>query len=212
MGYNYPVKMRATRDLLRRRMHLKRKRSEMLAHVKNTNYQYNLPEFEKKIIHNCNRHLLENRFPDPSAQRSIELDMDLVDAYDKELGKVEWFLKQNAKSHDYFSYMILKSFPGIGDILSLVILYEIHDVKRFRRVQNFSSYARLVKCRAESAGKSFGVSGAKIGNPYLKWAFSGYKVTNLFLGRLLFGILKVNLQQSCVRDPLYVFVAGINQH
>ncbi len=172
LAYNYPSEMRGTRDLLRRRMHLKRKRSEMLAHVKNTNYQYNLPEFGKKIIHKCNRHMLENRFPDPSVQRSVELDMDLVDAYDEELGKIEWFIKQNAKTHDYQSYMILKSFPGIGDILSFVILYEIHNINRFKRVQNFSSFARLVKCRAESAGKSFGVSGAKIGNPYLKWAFS----------------------------------------
>ena len=171
-AYNYPSEMRGTRDLLRRRMHLKRKRSEMLAHIQNTNYQYNMPEFGKKIIHKCNRHLLENRFADTSVQRSVELDMDLVDAYDEELGKIEWFIKKNAKSHDYQSYMILKSFPGIGDILSFVILYEVHDISRFKKVQNFSSFARLVKCRAESAGKSYGVSGAKIGNPYLKWAFS----------------------------------------
>ena len=36
--------MRATRDLLRRRMHLMRKRAELLAHIQNTNSQYNLPE------------------------------------------------------------------------------------------------------------------------------------------------------------------------
>ena len=40
--------MRATRDLLRRRMYLMRKRSELLAHVQNTNSQYNLPEIGKK--------------------------------------------------------------------------------------------------------------------------------------------------------------------
>jgi transposase len=44
MAYVYPPQMRATRDLLRRRMHLMRKRSELLAHVQNTNSQYNLPE------------------------------------------------------------------------------------------------------------------------------------------------------------------------
>src|SRR5262245_9138414 len=36
-AYVYPAKMRATRDLLRRRMHLMRKRAELLAHVHNTN-------------------------------------------------------------------------------------------------------------------------------------------------------------------------------
>jgi transposase len=30
----------------------------------------------------------------------------------------------------------------------------------------------LVKCAKESAGKRYGTAGAKIGNAYLKWAFS----------------------------------------
>jgi len=34
------------------------------------------------------------------------------------------------------------------------------------------SYCRLVKCAKESAGKRYGTSGTKIGNAYLKWAFS----------------------------------------
>ena len=41
-AYVYPAEMRATRDLLRRRTHLMRKRAELLAHVQNTNSQYNL--------------------------------------------------------------------------------------------------------------------------------------------------------------------------
>jgi hypothetical protein len=44
MAYVYPSEMRSTRDLLRRRTHLVRKRAELLAHVQNTNYQYNLPD------------------------------------------------------------------------------------------------------------------------------------------------------------------------
>jgi Transposase IS116/IS110/IS902 family len=62
--------------------------------------------------------------------------------------------------------------PGIGKILSLVLLYEIHDISRFPSVQDFVSYCRLVKCAKESAGKRYGTTGTKIGNAYLKWAFS----------------------------------------
>ena len=36
----------------------------------------------------------------------------------------------------------------------------------------FLSYARLVKCPHRSAGKTSGTGGNKIGNAYLKWAFS----------------------------------------
>jgi len=39
-------------------------------------------------------------------------------------------------------------------------------------VQKFASYARLVKRKAESAGKAYGTQGNKIGNTHLKWAFS----------------------------------------
>ena len=39
-------------------------------------------------------------------------------------------------------------------------------------MQDFVSYCRLVTCAKESAGKRYGTSGTKIGNTYLKWAFS----------------------------------------
>jgi transposase len=58
----------------------------------------------------------------------------------------------------------------VGPILGLVILYEIHDIKRFPKVQDFSSYARLIKPVKESNGKWAGKSNKKIGNAHLKWA------------------------------------------
>ena len=39
-------------------------------------------------------------------------------------------------------------------------------------IQEFASYARLVKCKKQSGGKTLGTSGAKMGNVHLKWAFS----------------------------------------
>ena len=44
-----PAEMRATRDVRRRRIHCMRKRAELLAHLQQTNSQYNLPEIGKKI-------------------------------------------------------------------------------------------------------------------------------------------------------------------
>lgn len=67
---------------------------------------------------------------------------------------------------------MLQSIFGVGQVLALTILYEIDDIARFPSVGQFLSYARLVKCRKESAGKSYGSSGSKIGNAHLKWAFS----------------------------------------
>jgi Transposase IS116/IS110/IS902 family len=66
----------------------------------------------------------------------------------------------------------VQTVPGIGKILSLVLLDEIHDMARFPRGQDIVSYGRLVKCAKESAGKRLGTSGHKIGNGHLTWAFS----------------------------------------
>jgi transposase len=112
------------------------------------------------------------RFPDPAVQKSIEVDLALIDHYDHLLTNLELDLVQTAKAHDAQTFYRLRSIPGVGKILALVLLYEIHDIQRFPRVQEFVSYCRLVKCAKESAGKRYGTSGKKIGNAYLKWAFS----------------------------------------
>jgi transposase len=171
-AYVYPAAMRATRDLLRRRLHLTRKRAELLAHIQNTNSQYNLPEIGKKLAYKANRDGVVERFSDPAVQKSVEVDLALIGCYDQLLTDVELTIVQTAKQHDAHTLYRLQSVPGIGKILSLVLLYEIHDISRFPRVQDFVSYGRLVKCAQESAGKRYGTSGAKIGNAYLKWAFS----------------------------------------
>jgi len=171
-AYVYPAQMRATRDLLRRRTHLMRKRAELLAHVQNTNSQYNLPEIGKKSAYKAHRDGVADRFADPAVHKSIEIDLALITYYDQLLNDVELSIVKAAKNHDAHTLYLLQTVPGIGKILSLVLLYEIHDIARFPTVQDFVSYCRLVKCAKESAGKRLGTSGKKIGNAHLKWAFS----------------------------------------
>jgi transposase len=171
-AYVYPADMRATRDLLRRRIHLMRKRAELLGHIQQTNSQYNLPDIGKKIAYKANRDGVAERFADPAVQKSIEVDLALIGHYDELLRDIELSILKAAKQHDANTLYLLRTVPGIGEILSLVLLYEIHDIQRFPRVQDFVSYCRLVKCAKESAGKRYGTAGTKIGNAYLKWAFS----------------------------------------
>jgi transposase len=171
-AYVYPAEMRATRDLLRRRMHLMRKRAELLTHVQQTNSQYNLPEIGKKLAYKTNRTGVAERVPDPAVQKRIEVDLALMGHDDHLLRDVERSVLKTAKQHDANTLYLLRTVPGIGEILSLVWLYEIHDIQRFPREQDFVSYGRLVKCAKDSAGKCYGTSGAKIGNASLTWAFS----------------------------------------
>jgi transposase len=172
MAYVYPAKMRATRDLLRRRNHLMRKRAELYAHIQNTRSQYNLPDFLGRIAKPQTREGIVERFQDPSVQKMIDTDLAVIEAYDPIIAKMERDIIKMADQHDPVAYALLKSIPGIGRILGLVILYEIEDINRFPTVQDFVSYCRLVKSAKESNGKKYGPSGKKIGNAHLKWAFS----------------------------------------
>lgn len=74
MAYVYPQENRATRDLLRRRMYFVHQQSALLAHIQNTNTQYNLPSFAKNISRMSNQHNIGEHFPDPMVRTSIEAD------------------------------------------------------------------------------------------------------------------------------------------
>jgi len=178
-AYVYPAEMRSTRDLLRRRMYLVHKRAEILGHIQNMNSQYNLPEIAKKLIHKANREGVADRFNDTSVRKSIEIDLAMLEHYDPLITDLELCLVNNAKVHDPQMFHRLRSIPGIGKVLALVLMYEIHDINRFGSVGRFISYSRLVKCKHESDGKVSGTGGRKIGNAHLRWAFS--EATCLFI-------------------------------
>ncbi len=171
-AYVYPAGMRATRDLLRRRLFFVRKRGELFAHVRTTFHQYNLPMPSGQLLYQCNRAKVPDAFEDPIVRASVETDLALAGHYDGLIRSTERTIREQAKVEDPSTLDLLQTIPGIGPILSLTLLYELHDISRFPRVQDFISYARLVKSQKSSAGKVLGTSGAKIGNAHLKWAFS----------------------------------------
>jgi transposase len=124
-AYVYPKGMRETRDLLRRRTFLVRKRAEALAHLVNTNSQYNLPPLTKKLAYARNRMELDlpSRFPDPSVRRNVSVDLALIDVYDQQIQELELYLTRTAKVEDAQAYQRLLSVPGVGKVLALVLLY-----------------------------------------------------------------------------------------
>jgi transposase len=174
LAYVYPKGMRATRDLLRRRTHLVRRRAELLTHLQILNAQYNLAPFPKKLSFAANREDLDvaRRFADPSVQKSAAVDLALIDRLDELIADLELYLVKTAKVHDLQTFYRLRSIPGVGKVLALMLLYETHDAARFESAGQFLSYSRLVRCAHESAGKKLGSGGKKIGSAHLRWAFA----------------------------------------
>ena len=180
-AYVYPRGMRATRDLLRRRLFFVRRRGELFTHIRIVFHQLNLPAPTGQLNYAGNRAGLAEAIPDPVVRASVEADLAMAARLDEIIRSLERTIRQRAKIDDPETYTRLQTIPGVGRILALTLLYELHDVSRFPRVQDFLSYARLVKSQKSSAGKVMGTSGAKIGNAHLKWAYSEAAV--LFLQR-----------------------------
>jgi transposase len=140
-AYVYPAEMRATRDLLRRRTHLMRKRAELLSHVQNTNSQYNLPAIGKNIAYKANRKGVAERFTDPAVQKNIEVDLALSAYYDKLLQDLELSILKTAKQHDANTLYLLQTVSGIEKSSALccsmksTILMAFHACKTLSRTR-----------------------------------------------------------------------------
>jgi transposase len=131
MAYVYPRGKRQTRDLLRRRSFFVRQRSQLIAHIVNTNSQFNLPPFPKKLSYASNRSTeIAERFTDPSTRLMIAANLKMIDAYEEQIAKVELHLVKTAKVDDPVTLQFLRTIPGLGPILGLILLYEIDRVDR----------------------------------------------------------------------------------
>lgn len=172
LAHVYPREMRGTRDLLRRRNLFVRRRAELLAHVQNTHTQYNVPTASGKGRDRLREGIAATAFADPSVRTMLDADSEVIAQLDKTITTLETHVLKHAKVHDPVRLSMLQTITGVGKVLSLVMLYEIQNVDRFENIGQFVSYARLVSCTKESAGKKQGTGGRKIGNAHLKWAFS----------------------------------------
>ena len=172
-AYPYPREMRVTRDLLRRRHRLVRIRAEAYTHIQLVFHQYGITDIlPTEVRHKPTRHQLIERFADEDLQANIATDLAVIEALDPLIDGLEKQILAQAQQHNPCDYQILLTVPGVGPMITLNIIYEIHSIARFKTVQKFSSYCRVVKCMRESGGKIKGYKNQKIGNPYLKWAMS----------------------------------------
>jgi transposase len=148
-----PAAMRATRDLLRRRTPVMRKRAALLTPIQQTTSQYPRPEMGKKIADKAHRDGVAERCPEPAVPKSLAVDLALIGHDDQRLRDVERSILTTAKQHQAQTLSLRRTVPGIGAILRVVLLDDIHAITRFPRVHDVLSSCRLVTCTKESAGK-----------------------------------------------------------
>src|SRR5262249_8185512 len=133
----------------------------------------NLPTCPTKLSSAPSRSELDiaGRFGEASVQKNAAANLAVIACLDEQIAALELYLTRTAKVDDVQTFHRLQTIPGVGKVLALVLLYEIHDIRRFASAGRFLSYARPVRCQHESAGKVFGSGNARNGNAHLRWAF-----------------------------------------
>jgi transposase len=172
-GYVYPAALRPLRGLLRQRTYFVWQRADLLTRLQSHQLAHNRPTLSGATRNNREPWVkqLETSEPDPVYQFALQNQLTLVGYFDEQIRALETQLNQLTKKVAARDYALLQTVPGIGVHLATTLLYEIGDIKRFPTVRDFLSYGRLVPGTVASAGKIKGLRGAKLGNPYLRWAF-----------------------------------------
>jgi len=171
-AYVYPAKLRPLRALLRQRLVYVWSRAELLARISSHQLAHNrTPARQTRRIRDPWEEELLAAEDHPLRQFALKNDLAMIRHYDAQIKLLEGRLVSLAKKHSGREFALLQSVPGIGLSLGLTILHEIGPIERFPTVKDFLSYSRLVKGTVASAGKIKGLRGAKLGNPYLRWAF-----------------------------------------
>lgn len=171
-AYVYPAAKRPLRALLRQRTFYVWRRSELLARIHSHQLAHNrAPAKQTRRVRDDWEAALLKAEDHPLRQLALQNDLAMIRHFDRQITQLELALYRQTKKVAGRDYALLQTVPGIGENLGLTILYEIGDIARFPTVKDFLSYCRLVKGTVASAGKIKGLRGAKLGNPYLRWAF-----------------------------------------
>lgn len=178
-AYACPAELRANRDLLRRRIKLIRERAGISTYMGLFEQQNGLNEsstYMRTKITGIEKLEEFQNFQGPGAialKRNYDFNTSLLFSYVEELEKIDKDLNEmTINSALAEEYELVQTMPGVGKILGMTLIYETQDISRFESVGRYASYCRVIKCKKESAGKNYGYGGVKIGNPFLKWAFS----------------------------------------
>jgi transposase len=168
-GYIFPPELRAVRDLARKRLQMVRTRTlhvlaleTMVARQTGGHLGGNAA---KRL---CVEDLARWGWPD-DVRLAAQVNVETIAAMERIIATLERRLHERVRLAP--ENAVLKSVPGIGEILSTVIMLETGPIERFTSAGNFASYARCVGSKRVSNNKKKGEGNRKNGNAYLAWAF-----------------------------------------
>jgi transposase len=168
-GYAFEPEWRAVRDLARKRMQLVQTRTTHVLAIETIYARQTGGRISGNVAKALDlTDVASWAWPD-DVTLAVQANVLAVQAMERGIEMIEKRLHERVKLAP--EYAVLKTVPGIGEILSTVIMLETGPIERFTSAGNYASYARCVGSGRFSNAKKKGEGNRKNGNAYLAWAF-----------------------------------------
>ncbi|MDC8451127.1 MAG: IS110 family transposase [Nitrospira sp.] len=168
-GYMYPRTDRPVRDLLRKRSQMVRQPTTNLVSIQSVLTRNTGRSLNANRVKTLDGAQVDGRLPNSDLARAVKANLSVMSSAEAQAERLERTILDRVKLRPPFS--VLKSVPGVGDILARTIRLETDDIGRLDRVGHFASYGRCVGSEKISNGKKKGQGNTKNGNTYRAWAF-----------------------------------------
>jgi len=168
-GYIHPRGERAVRDLLRKRSRLVQQRTANILSVQNLEQRNRGTRISSNEVKRLTAADVHELYENDDLALAMTSTLHVIGALTEQIKTLEKAVLRKARLRPEFE--LIGTVWGIGEILSLVIMYEAGEMSRFASVGDFASYARCVDARRLSNGKKKADNNSKNGNRYLAWAF-----------------------------------------
>ena len=168
-GYVYPREERGARDLARKRLQLVRYRTAQILAIEGILMRQTGARLKGEAVKRLTAEQVDAFAFAPDVSLAVEANRAVSQTLSQQIEALEKRLQQRVILRP--EYRLLKTVPGIGEVLATTIMLETGTISRFTRVGNFSSYCRCVESLKESNGKRKGEGNTRNGNKYLAWAF-----------------------------------------
>src|SRR6516162_3039622 len=168
-GYVYPREERGVRDLARKRLQLVRYRTAQIRAIDGILMRQTGARLKGEAVKRLTAEQVDAFAFAPDVSLAVQANRAVSQTLSQQIEALEKRLQQRVILRP--EYRLLKTVPGIGEVLATTIMLETGTISRFTRIGNFSSYCRCVDSLKESNGKRKGEGNTRNGNKYLAWAF-----------------------------------------
>ena len=159
---------RALRERLRRRMHLVRLRTSARNRIFGLLTQWGLRLSLTRLRAPDAMELLAARGVEETWRRSIAEALAVIDVLDARIAPLDAELRPLAAADP--RVLLLRTIPGLGDLLGLTFAAEIGDISRFSSPRKLIGYAGLAPKISQSGDRSRTGALSKAGSRTLRWA------------------------------------------